>query len=51
MFSWGTPESEEFDARPWGIRPAAWEDLGLVIGGRQFMRDPRSFFRHLFDEL
>ena len=35
----------------WGIRPAAWEDLGLVIGCRQFMRDPRSYFRHLFDEL
>jgi hypothetical protein len=35
----------------WGIRPAAWEDLGLVIGWRQFMRDPRSYFRHLFDEL
>jgi hypothetical protein len=33
------------------VGPAAWEDLGLVTGWRQFMRDPRSYFRHLFDEL
>ena len=36
---------------PWGMRPAAWEDLSLVIAWRQFMRDPRSYFRHLFEEL
>jgi predicted ATPase len=33
---------------PWGMRPAAWEDLSLVNSWRQFMRDPRSYFRHLF---
>ena len=33
---------------PWGIRPATWDDLGLVVAWRQFMRDPQSFFRHLF---
>lgn len=33
---------------PWGMRPATWEDLSLVNSWRQFMRDPRSFFRHLF---
>ena len=58
--------TEEFDARPvraclpgpgllelgpWGMWPAAWEDLSLVIAWRQFMRDPRSYFRHLFEEL
>jgi predicted ATPase len=32
----------------WGIRPATWEDLSLVVAWRQFMNDPRSFFRHLF---
>jgi hypothetical protein len=24
---------------------------GLVIAWQQFMREPRSFFRHLFEEL
>ncbi len=33
---------------PWGIRPATWDDLSLVIMWRQFMRDPQSFFLHLF---
>ena len=33
---------------PWGMRPATWDDLSLVISWRQFMRDPRSYFRHLF---
>jgi predicted ATPase len=33
---------------PWGMRPATWEDLGLVNSWRQFMRDPQSYFRHLF---
>ena len=33
---------------PWGMRPSAWEDLSLVIAWRHFMRDPRSYFRHLF---
>lgn len=32
----------------WGMRPATWDDLSLVISWRQFMRDPRSYFRHLF---
>jgi predicted ATPase len=35
---------------PWGIRSATWDDLGLVIAWRQFMRDPRSYFRHLFGD-
>jgi predicted ATPase len=32
----------------WGIRPAAWDDLSLVVAWRQFLRDPHSYFRHLF---
>jgi len=28
-----------------------WEDLSLVIAWRHFMRDPRSYFRHLLAEL
>ena len=34
---------------PWGIRPASWEDLSLVVVWQQFMRDPQGFFRHLFE--
>jgi hypothetical protein len=30
------------------MRPSAWEDLSLVIAWRDFMRDPHSYFRHLF---
>ena len=45
------PASVPAELGSWGMRPAAWEDLSLVIAWRQFMRDPRSFFRHLFEEL
>jgi hypothetical protein len=27
-----------------------WDDLDLVIAWRQFMREPRSYFLHFFDE-
>jgi hypothetical protein len=27
---------------PWGIRPASWEDLSLVVVWQQFMRDPQG---------
>ena len=45
------PGAHLLELGSWGMRPAAWEDLSLVIAWRQFMRDPRSFFRHLFEEL
>ena len=32
----------------WGIRPATWEDLSVVIAWRGFLRDPQAYFRHLF---
>jgi predicted ATPase len=32
----------------WGIRAAAWDDLSLIVAWRQFLRDPHSYFRHLF---
>jgi predicted ATPase len=34
---------------PWGIRPATWDDLGLVVSWRQFLISPESYFRHLID--
>jgi predicted ATPase len=42
------PGAALLELGPWGIRPATWEDLGLVVAWRQFMNDPPSFFRHLF---
>jgi predicted ATPase len=42
------PGANLLELGPWGIRAAEWEDLGLVVSWRQFLRDPRSFFRHLF---
>jgi predicted ATPase len=42
------PGASLLELGPWGIRPATWEDLSLVIAWRQFMRDPRSFFLLLF---
>ena len=42
------PGASLLELGPWGIRPATWEDLSLVVAWRQFMRDPRSFFLHLF---
>jgi predicted ATPase len=43
------PGASLLELGPWGIRPATWEDLGLVVAWRQFMRDPQAFFRHLFE--
>ncbi len=42
------PGANLLELGPWGIRAAEWENLDLVVSWRQFMRDPRSFFRHLF---
>jgi predicted ATPase len=42
------PGANLLELGPWGIRPASWDDLSLVVSWRQFMRDPQSFFRHLF---
>ncbi len=42
------PGAHVLELGPWGIRPASWEDLSLVVSWRQFMRDPQSYFRHLF---
>jgi predicted ATPase len=41
------PGARLLELGPWGIRPAAWNDLDLVVAWRQFMLDPHSYFRHL----
>ena len=43
------PEANVLELGPWGIRPATWDDLSLVVAWRQFMRDPRAFLRHLIE--
>ena len=44
------PGARLLELGPWGIRPATWDDLSLVVAWRQFMRDPQSYFRHLFGD-
>jgi predicted ATPase len=41
------PGARLLELGPWGIRPAAWDDLDLIVAWRQFMNDPHSYFRHL----
>jgi predicted ATPase len=45
------PGAHLLELGPWGMRPSGWEDLSLVVAWRQFLRDPRFYFRHLFKEL
>jgi len=42
------PGANLLELGPWGIRPATWEDLSLVVAWRGFLRDPQAYFRHLF---
>jgi predicted ATPase len=44
------PGANLLELGSWGIRAATWDDLSLVIAWRQFMRDPRSYFRHLLTD-
>jgi predicted ATPase len=44
------PGARLLELGAWGIRPASWDELDLVVAWRQFMRDPRSFFRHLLED-
>src|SRR5690349_22630581 len=37
------PGASLLELGSWGIRPASWEDLDVVIAWRQFMRDPQFF--------
>jgi predicted ATPase len=41
------PGANLLELGAWGIRPATWDDLSLVIYWRQFLNNPQSFFRHL----
>jgi len=41
------PGANLLELGAWGVRPATWDDLSLVIYWRQFLNNPQSFFRHL----
>jgi predicted ATPase len=41
------PGAHILELGSWGMRPATWDDLGLVVSWRQFLNRPESFFRHL----
>ena len=44
------PGANLLELGAWGIRPATWDDLSLVIYWRQFLNNPQAFFRHLLAE-
>jgi predicted ATPase len=44
------PGAHLLELGPWGMRPAAWAGLSMVISWPQFMRDPHLYFRPLFEE-
>ena len=41
------PGAHLVEVGPWGLRPAAWEELELTANWRQFLGEPMSFLRHL----
>lgn len=44
------PGAALFELGGWGIRPARWDDLDLILAWRQFMTDPAAFFRRLLTD-
>jgi predicted ATPase len=41
------PGARLIELGPWGMRPATWDDLSLVVMWRQFLTAPERYFRHL----
>ena len=33
----------------WGMRPASWDELDIVLHWRRFLHEPGSYFRHWLD--
>jgi predicted ATPase len=33
----------------WGMRPASWDELDVVLHWRRFLHEPGSYFRHWLD--
>ena len=43
------PGATILELGPWGMRPAAWEDLEIVNHWRGFLDSPSRYLRHLLD--
>ncbi len=41
------PGARILELGDWGIRPARWQELGLVSDWRAFLGEPGAYFRHL----
>jgi predicted ATPase len=44
------PGASILEIGDWGIRPANWEELDLVVSWRRFLTEPGSYFRHLLSD-
>ena len=42
-----TPGAHILELGDWGIRPASWEDLSIVVEWRGFLNDPNLYLRYL----
>jgi predicted ATPase len=45
-----TPGATIFELGAWGVRRVEWPQLELVGAWRNFLVDPSTYFRHLFDD-
>ncbi len=41
------PGATLLEVGAWGLRPARWEELGLVVDWRAFLDSPQAYLRHL----
>ncbi|WP_207798255.1 hypothetical protein [Klenkia marina] len=41
------PGARILEVGPWGLRPAAWDELELTANWRQFLDRPEGYLRHL----
>jgi predicted ATPase len=44
------PDATILELGEWGLRPARWQELELVVAWRRFMTAPDSYFRYLLAE-
>jgi predicted ATPase len=44
------PGASLLELGEWGFRAARWDELDIVGHWREFLREPDSYFRHLFED-
>jgi predicted ATPase len=44
------PGATILEVGEWGLRPARWEELDLVVSWRRFLTEPDSYFRRMLQE-